>query len=417
VRDDQEVVVSHEVILEDVTEQRQMEEQFRQAQKMEAIGQLAGGVAHDFNNLLTVILGYSELAAQVATEGSVRSDLQQIDAAAQRAQSLTQQLLAFSRRQMLDPRPLDLNQLVRDTEKMLRPLIGEDIELVLSLEPGILSVCADRGQIQEVITNLAVNARDAMPRGGKLVLQTEHQELTEPTTHEGITMPSGRYATLLVADTGVGMDAETRSRAFEPFFTTKESGKGTGLGLSTVFGVIRQSGGYLWVYSEPGQGTTFRIYLPWLGALAVAPAEPRSATSVLDGSETVLLVEDDDALRALARRILSAHGYAVIEAKTAAEAIATASARQGEIQLLVSDVVLPGISGLDLASTLTSQRPSMAVLYMSGYATGILGRYGSIPPAAFFLRKPFTNDGLLRKVREALDQGQQLKRAPADGPH
>ncbi len=391
-------------IARDVTERKQLEEQLRQAQKMEAVGRLAGGVAHDFNNLLTVIKGYSDLLLDmVGTDDRVRKAADEINKAANRAASLTRQLLAFSRQQVLQPRVLDLNTVVANVHSMLRRLIGEDIDLVTIPGAGLGRVKADPGQVEQVILNMAVNARDAMPDGGKLTITTANVELDEAYAHQHFTVRPGPYVMLAVSDTGCGMDAETRAHIFEPFFTTKEKGKGTGLGLATVYGIVKQSDGYIWVYSEPGQGTTFKIYLPRVDE-AVGSLQPGSArTGPPRGSETVLLVEDEESVRVLVRDVLQRNGYNVLEVANGKEAIQLSERHPGPIHLVVTDVVMPGMSGRELARRLAIQRSDTKVLYMSGYTDDAIVHHGVLDPGTPFLEKPFTTDALARKVREVLD--------------
>ncbi len=387
----------------DVTERRSLERQLLQAQKMEAVGRLAGGIAHDFNNVLTAIFGYADLLTEEFPAGSpARQDLEEIRKAATRASALTRQLLAFSRQQVLAPMVLSVNDLVDDVDKMLRRLVGEDVELRLNLARDAGNVRADSGQLQQVIMNLVVNARDAMPTGGKLVIETADAELTEQYAELHQAVIPGRYVMLAVSDTGVGMDAQTKARIFEPFFTTKEKGKGTGLGLSTVYGIVKQSGGYVWVYSEPGHGTTFKLYLPRVDAPAEPQAPPRE-TATLTGTETILLAEDDEILRPLTKGLLAKLGYTVLEAESAEQALAVAGARQGPIHLLVADVVMPGASGRELARRLAQSRPETRVLYVSGYTDDAIVHHGMLEPGLKFLQKPFTPAALARKVREVLD--------------
>ena len=387
----------------DVTERRSLERQLLQAQKMEAVGRLAGGIAHDFNNVLTAIFGYADLLTEELPAGSpARQDLEEIRKAATRASALTRQLLAFSRQQVLAPVVLSVNDLVDDVGKMLRRLVGEDVELRLILARDAGNVRADSGQLQQVIMNLVVNARDAMPTGGKLVIETADAELTEQYAELHQAVIPGRYVMLAVSDTGVGMDAQTKARIFEPFFTTKEKGKGTGLGLSTVYGIVKQSGGYVWVYSEPGHGTTFKLYLPRVDAPAEPQAPPRE-TATLTGTETILLAEDDEILRPLTKGLLAKLGYTVLDAESAEQALAVAGARQGPIHLLVADVVMPGASGRELARRLAQSRPETRVLYVSGYTDDAIVHHGMLEPGLKFLQKPFTPAALARKVREVLD--------------
>jgi PAS domain S-box-containing protein len=394
----------------DVTQQRsleesmhKLEEQFRQAQRMEAVGRLAGGVAHDFNNFLTAIVGYTELLATGLGSGShLHENVEEILKAAGCAASLTRQLLALSRRQILEPKLLDLNGVVENMRNILRRLVGEDVALATLLEPGLGCVRGDAGQIEQVILNLAVNARDAMPRGGNLTIETRSVDLDGEYALEHIGVRPGRHVLLAVSDTGIGMDVETRSRVFEPFFTTKASGQGTGLGLSTVYGIVKQSGGSIWIYSEPGRGTTFKIYLPCAegapeGLWRAASARPAR------GTETVLLVEDDPSVRALSRRILESYGYSVIETAGAEDALDFARRNDRPIHLLLTDVVMPEMGGAELASRLQSLRPEVRVLYMSGYTDDAVVRLGLVEGKGSFLQKPFTPASLAAGVREVLD--------------
>jgi PAS domain S-box-containing protein len=389
----------------DVTERKALEAQLRQAQKMEAVGRLAGGLAHDFNNLLTAILGYSHLALRrLGDRTELRREIEEIGKAGERAAALTAQLLAFSRKQVLQTRVLDLNVIVRDMDKMLRRLIGEDVDLVACLGSELGRIRADPGQVEQVLLNLAVNARDAMPRGGKLTIETANVELgaTYAMTHPVMKTP-GRYVLLAVSDNGCGMDAETQSHIFEPFFTTKEAGKGTGLGLATVYGIVKQSGGYIWVYSEPGQGTSFKIYLPRTESEAERLSTVPVPVPFVRGSETVLLVEDEDALRALARQVLEESGYRVLEARRAEEGLLIARGHQDRIHLLLTDVVMPGASGPRLAEQMIEIHPQARVVYMSGYTDGAVVNHGLLEAGAAFLQKPFTPQALAAKVREVLD--------------
>jgi len=399
-------------ISRDITERRQAEEerlslqeQLRQSQKMEAIGQLAGGVAHDFNNLLTVIKGYSQLSRIDLKENDpLRGNIQEIEKATQRATDLTRQLLAFSRRQILDLKVLDLNVLLKDLDKMLRRIIGEDIELVTLLSGDLGKVKIDPSQIEHVIFNLAVNARDAMPSGGKLIIETANVELDEKYAHAHASVIPGRYVRLSVSDTGVGMTQEVKEKVFEPFFTTKEKGKGTGLGLSMVYGIVRQSSGDIWVYSEPGQGTTFKIYLPRTEEEADRPQKREDTDSFPGGSETVLLVEDDELVRNLANRLLKQLGYRVLEATNGEEALTVAKEHDGEtIHLLLADIVMPQMGGKALADRLKIPRPNVKVLYTSGYADNAIVHHGVLDPGTHFLQKPFSLKMLSHKVREVLD--------------
>jgi len=392
-------------IIRDITERKRLEAQFLQSQKMEAVGRLAGGVAHDFNNLLTIITGYSQLLlGQLGANEPFRAQLEEITKAGDRAASLTRQLLAFSRRQVIAPQLLDLNTVVANTDKMLRRLIGEDIELVRVPGKELRKVRADPGQIEQVIVNLAVNARDAMPQGGRLTLETENVELDEAYAHTHLPVIPAPYVLLAVSDTGIGMDSEVQSHCFEPFFTTKEPGKGTGLGLATVYGIVKQSGGYVWVYSEPGRGTTVKIYLPGVETSAETVERPAESASRLQGSETVLLVEDEEAVRRLARGILETKGYSVLEANGGEEALQLCWEHQGPIHIMLTDVVMPGLSGRELAERLAALRPELKVLYMSGYTDDAVVRHGILAAGTAFLQKPFAPDALARKVREILDK-------------
>jgi two-component system cell cycle sensor histidine kinase/response regulator CckA len=386
---------------------RESEEQLRQSQKMDAIGRLAGGVAHDFNNLLTVILGYSEqLLEQTGADESTRRAADEIQGAAQRAAALTGQLLAFSRKQMLEPKEIDLNVSLAGTSRLLRRLIGEDIELEVKLDPDLGPVLADENQIQQVVMNLAINARDAMPNGGRLSLTTANAELDTTYAQQHLPLPAGRYAMLVVSDTGVGMDADTRTRAFEPFFTTKERGKGTGLGLATVYGIVKQTGGYIWVYSEPGQGTVFKIYLPRVDAPATADQEVAGLGRTPTGNETILLVEDEVTVRQLLSGMLERRGYRVLIAGSGEQAVEVAAQHRGPLHLMVTDVVMPGMGGPELAARLGSLHPELRVLYISGYADDAVLRRGVREGLASFLQKPFTLDALARKIRDVLDAPQ-----------
>ncbi len=385
-------------------EHRRLEKQFLQSQKMEAVGQLAGGIAHDFNNLLTIIAGYSQLILDRLPPGDgVREKVEEIKNAGDRAAALTHQLLAFSRRQVLQPQVVDLNQVVANLDKMLQRLIGEDIDLVSLCPPGVGRVKVDPGQIEQVILNLAVNARDAMPQGGKLTIETANIELDESYASTHMAVKPGPYVMLAVSDTGHGMDPETQSHIFEPFFTTKEQGKGTGLGLSTVYGIVKQSGGNIWVYSEPGKGATFKIYLPRVEEAPQPKTEVERPAARLLGTETILLVEDEAAVRLLVRGTLEQSGYSVLDAGSGAEALVMANERTQPIHLLVTDVVMPGMSGREVAEHVTLAHPETKVLFMSGYTDDAVVRHGALESSAAFVQKPFTPDSLLRKVREVLD--------------
>jgi PAS domain S-box-containing protein len=394
--------------LTDMTVRRDLEEQLRVSQKMEAIGGLAGGVAHDFNNLLAVILSYTEFAIEGTREGDpLRNDLQEVKKAAERAAALTRQLLAFSRKQLLQPVPVDLNRIAAGVEPMLRRIIGEDIDLVLVLAPDLGVVRVDPGQIEQVLMNLVVNARDAMPQGGTITIETCNVEGDAEYAAGLVAANPGPHVQLAVTDTGLGMDEQTRTRMFDPFFTTKEVGKGTGLGLSTVYGIVRQSGGHVWVSSEPDQGTSVRVRLPReLGVTAATastapPTVPRQATGT--GTETILVAEDEEAVREVARRILGAAGYTVLTAAGGGEALLTAAGHAGCIDLLLTDVVMPRMGGRALADELWKTRPSIKVLYMSGHTDDTIAQSGALGAGTHLINKPFSAADLTRKVREVLD--------------
>lgn len=393
-------------LIDSLNERRKLEEQLRMAQKMEAIGRLAGGIAHDFNNVLTVIMGYSErLLRNLDPEDPARVEVQEIQMAGQRASSLTQQLLAFSRRQVLAPEVVNLNDLVANTSEMLRRVIGEDIQLVTVLHPDLGCVEVDPGKIEQVLMNLVINARDAMPHGGKLIIETANMDLDAAYPKGRVTIQPGPYVMLAVSDTGHGMDAEIQEHIFEPFFTTKEAGKGTGLGLATVYGIVKQSNGFVFVYSEPGQGATFKIYLPRV-AKSLAQPDEETLEEVPDaafGSETVLLVEDEAKVRDLVGDTLRQHGYAVLEAAQGQEALLIGTQYEGPIHLLVTDVVMPRMSGRDVATRLAAKRPDMKVLYMSGYTEDAIVHHGVLDPGIHLIQKPFTSEALMRKVRDVLD--------------
>jgi PAS domain S-box-containing protein len=391
------------IVATDITERRQLEEQLRQAQKMEAVGQLAGGIAHDFNNLLTAIIGNADFLLQDLPAGAAtREDVSEIRQAADRAASLTRQLLAFSRKQVLQPRVLDLNHLVTGVERMVRRLLAENIETHLRLASDLGLVHADPGQLEQVVLNLVVNARDAMPDGGKLIIETADVQLDQTYAADHVGVTPGPHIMLAVTDTGVGMDEQTQARLFEPFFTTKGPGKGTGLGLSTVHGIVQQSGGSIWVYSEPGRGTTFKIYLPRAEAGATPPEQaPPGAPA--RGTETILLVEDAYAVRALASRALEAAGYTVLASEDGAQAEVLAARHDGPIHLLLTDVVMPGISGSQLAKRIAALRPDIRVLYMSGYTDDAIVHNGVLDAGTSYLEKPFAPEALARKVRDVLD--------------
>ena len=393
----------YEMIAENITDRRFLEQQLRQAQKMEAVGRLAGGVAHDFNNLLMVILGHTGLLLEREdVDEWVHRKAEQVQKAADRAAGLTRQLLAFSRMQVLQPKVIDLNGIVSEMAKLLPRLIGENIELLVRLDPVLGPVKADPGQMEQVILNLAVNARDAMPEGGKLVIETSDAELDEAYARRHPPLQAGSYVLLAVTDTGIGMDVDTQALIFEPFFTTKERGKGTGLGLATVYGVVKQSGGYIWVYSEVGKGTTFKIYFPLVrepldSRLSMEPSQAPA------GTETILLVEDEGEVREVAREFLGLSGYAVIEAKDGAEAIELARKHSGPIHLLITDMVMPGIGGRELVKQLSQERGELRIIFMSGYTEYAVLQQGELERGAVLLPKPFTREVLARTVREVLE--------------
>jgi two-component system cell cycle sensor histidine kinase/response regulator CckA len=398
------VAVGIQGIARNVTERKKLEQQLRQAQKMEAIGLLAGGVAHDFNNLLTAIIGYSDLTIRrLEDHDPLRRNLEEIRRAGNFAASLTRQLLAFSRKQILQPRVLDLNSVVAEMGRMLRRLIGEEIELRTVLRPDLGRIKADPGQIEQVIMNLAINARDAMPHGGKLAIETQAVTFTEELADQPFAVSAGSYVKLLVTDSGIGMDKETVARIFEPFFTTKESGKGTGLGLSTVYGIIKQSGGYIVVQSEIGQGTTFAVYLPQVEAESEEYKLSTAIQDHLQGNETVLLVEDQATVRRTVRKILETYGYQVLEARNGGAALLLCERYEKPIDLLLTDVVMPEMSGRELADRLASQHAETKVLYMSGYTDDVIVHHGVLDEGMAFIQKPFAADVLARKVRDVLD--------------
>lgn len=410
-RDKDGNIITYQGIMRDITAQRRaeeerktLEEQFRQSQKMEAIGRLAGGIAHDFNNLLTVIAGYSGLALMRLKKGDpLLRHLEEIQKAVERAAALTHQLLAFSRRQIMAPKVVDLNTVIRELTKMLLRIIGEDIELATFLAGDLGGVKVDPGQMEQVIVNLAVNARDAMSAGGKLTIETAKVELDEKYTRNHATVQAGRYVLLAMSDTGTGMTPEVKERLFEPFFTTKERGKGTGLGLSTVYGIVKQSGGNIWVYSELGKGTTFKIYLPQVDEPLEEIKRKEESAEIPRGDETVLLVEDEEEVRKLAALVLQKQGYRVLEAPDAGMALLIYRQHAGGIHLILTDVVMPRMSGPDLIRQLEPLPAGMKVLYMSGYTDNAIVHHGVLDEGIDLIQKPFTPETLARRVREALD--------------
>jgi two-component system, cell cycle sensor histidine kinase and response regulator CckA len=394
-----------EVIAEDVTERRVLEEQLRLSQKMEAIGRLAGGIAHDFNNMLTAILGYSEtLLLQLDEQKPIWRDLTEIRSAAERAAVLTRQLLTFSRQQVLRLEPVDLNAIVRQVEQMIRRLIGENIAVDTRLAPGPCTIVADRSQLEQAIVNLAVNARDAMPSGGRLAIETAVASLDAEYIGQHPVVTPGRYALLAVCDNGLGMDAATKAKIFDPFFTTKELGKGTGLGLSTVYGTVKQLGGYIWVYSEPGVGTSFKLYFPESSQVEVSGAAPAAAHAVPSvGTEAVLVVEDERAVRAFCCTVLRRFGYHVMEAASPAEALSILDVLSLHVDLILTDVMMPGMSGSEMIQRVRTTRPHVKTLYMSGYGENLIALHRHVEAGVKLIEKPFTSADLLREVRLALD--------------
>lgn len=391
------------VLVRDITDKKDLEEQLRQAQKMEAVGQLAGGIAHDFNNIITAISGYSELTSRVLPPHSrLHKNVDEIKKAAGRAAALTNQLLAFSRKQILKPAVIDVNQLVRETSMMLQRIVGEDIEFITKLDTEIENISADPTQIQQVLMNLVVNSRDAMQNGGKLVIETAQAVLSHDYADLHLAVKAGRYVMLAVSDTGSGMDQKTRARAFEPFFTTKDPGKGTGLGLSTVYGTVKQSGGNIWIYSEPGRGTTVKVYLPSIGIQEPKILTKPEPEEQLNGSETILVVEDEDVVRDLTREFLTMHGYNVIDSPDPESAKIICADHDGPIDLLLTDVVMPGMGGADLAKILKRVRPEMKILFMSGYTDEAIVQHGVLAANSELLQKPFSSEELARKVRQVL---------------
>lgn len=386
-------------------EREKLQAQLIQAQKMESIGILAGGIAHDFNNILTTIIGNASLAlASVGKDTTLREEIEEIQTAGERAASLTRQLLTFSRKQIIQPKVLNLNEVLTDVKKMIARMIGENIEILMIQEPSLWQVEADPGQIEQIIMNLAVNAKDAMPMGGKLTIETVNVDLDESYFREhGVEKQPDSYVMLAVSDTGIGMDKETQERIFEPFFTTKEIGKGTGLGLPTVYGIVKQNRGFIWVYSEPGQGSTFKVYLPKAKSDGQVDEKKQPLTKELGGSETILIVEDDNSLRKLSRIVLKKRGYTVLEAENGEDALRVSKAHDGSIDLLVTDVVMPKMGGKEVAERLESLYPHMKVLYMSGYTDNAITHQGVLVSGLNFIEKPFKPNGLARKVREMLN--------------
>jgi two-component system, cell cycle sensor histidine kinase and response regulator CckA len=402
IREDGQIIF-YEGSLEDISQRKLLEEQFRQSQKMEAVGRLAGGVAHDFNNAIGVITGYSELLQLRLPVGDpLHRYANEIAKAGQRAASLTRQLLAFSRKQVIQPEVLDLNTIVGEMDKMLRRLIGEDIQITFSREPRLAPIKADHGQIEQILMNLAVNARDAMPQGGKLFIQTSNVQLDETYSRQHAYVKEGHYVMLSFSDTGCGIDKPTQAKVFEPFFTTKEPGKGTGLGLSTVYGIVKQNGGYIWVYSEPGKGATFRIYFPPAEGVEHRREEHAVQLPPPSGTETILLVEDEDPLRQLARTCLETGGYKVLAVADGKAALEVVKNNPETIDLLLTDVIMPGISGRELADVVTKLRPGIRVLFMSGYTNDLIAQYGVLEAGTQLLEKPFTLYSLLDKVDTTL---------------
>ncbi|MCX6546176.1 MAG: ATP-binding protein [Acidobacteria bacterium] len=394
----------YEAFAEDVTQHRLLEEQFRQMQKMEALGRLAGGIAHDFNNLLSSILGYAELLSEQIAAGDPRlDDVKEIRKAGERAAALTRQLLACSRRQVLRSRQIDLNHVLAGLDGLLRSAVGRDIDVQFHLANGLPDITADPSQIEQMVTNLVVNARDAMPNGGKLVIETATGTLDASWASHGDTVVPGQYVMLVVSDTGRGMDADTKTKLFEPFFTTKDRGQGAGLGLATVYGIVRQSGGHIWVYTQQGVGTTFKIFLP-TAASPELPAPPAPVAGAQDGSETVLLVDDDEPVRELAGRVLRRYGYQVLTAGNAAEAEKVFDRHANQIQLLLTDIIMPRTSGLELASRLKAIKPGLQVVYMSGFTEDAFANRDPFDPKVTLINKPFTPDLLATRVRQALDR-------------
>ena len=397
--------VNYIAIKQDVTEKKRLEAQYRQAQKMEAVGRLAGGVAHDFNNILGVIKGYSEISLErVEPEHQVAKNIQKIKAAADRAVLLTRQLLAFSRQQIVYPRIIDLNAVVHGMADMLQRLVGDDISITVRPTTPLGEIKADVGQLEQVLMNLAVNARDAMPDGGPIIIETRNVELGETYQRKHEPVRPGPYVTLSMSDSGCGMDDTTKASIFEPFFTTKEVGKGTGLGLATVYGIVKQSAGYIWVYSELGKGTTFKLFFPRVSEVAETPSQPEEKTEPSGGSETILLVEDDEGLREMMATSLGTAGYEVLETGKPQAALELVAKYHGPVHLLLSDIVMPQTSGVQLFKLLKVSAPDLKVIFISGYAADVLGPHDPLPPGAVFIEKPFGRDSLLSTVRTVLDE-------------
>lgn len=391
-------------LFQDITERKLLEEQFRQSQKMEAIGQLTAGVAHDFNNLLTAINGFAGLMQlKLSPDDPQQESLDKILYAADRAADLVRQLLAFSRKQVIEPKVLDLNNTVYELDKMLRRVIGEDIRLKTKLTPDLWKIKFDQSQIEQVIVNLAVNARDAMPEGGWLTIETANVLLDDDYVTRHLETQSGEYILLAISDTGQGMNKEVKAHIFEPFFTTKEPGKGTGLGLATVYGIVKQNGGHIWVYSEPGAGTTFKIYLPRTTDKSSSPTHVVAEREMPSGNETILLVEDDTEVRDLVQEVLRARGYTLLEAEGGQEALQLATEHRGPIHLLLTDVIMPGMSGKLLAEKITQLRSDLKILFMSGYTDNAIAHHGVLDPGVSLLQKPFGPTALAQKVRQVLD--------------
>jgi two-component system cell cycle sensor histidine kinase/response regulator CckA len=394
------------VVLRDVSERQRYEERLRATQRMEAIGKLAGGIAHDFNNVLSAIIGNAEFAKHsLPADSPAIEDLDELRVSADRAAALTRQLLAFSRRQVIEPIRVDVNELSRQTERMLARLLGEDIEIEQVLAKGLWAVEIDPSQLEQVLLNLAVNARDAMPKGGQLTIETQNVTLDDDYAREHPEVDAGDYVLLAVSDTGTGMSEEVRVRVFEPFFTTKPVGQGTGLGLATVYGIVKQAGGHIWVYSEPGKGTTFKIYLPRVDGDAQSLPGRRPSQRPVGGTERVLVVEDEAPVRRLLVRTLNGAGYTVIEAANGADALLKLSSADGQLDLLVTDVVMPQMGGRELAKKVLEKHPDLPVLYLSGYTENAIVHHGVLDAGLVFLQKPFTPEELLRRVRDVLDAG------------